>query len=150
MTAPKNGFFYVLDAKTGEFIAGNPMVKVPWAEALDPKTGRPLEMDGAQRGWTVHNWWHMSYSPLTGLVYVPTTDRRAAIQAPADCEEGQTRGEGAWAAAFDGRLVAWDPVSESVRWSVEQPIAVNSSTLSTAGNLVFQGEGTEIQRLCGR
>jgi quinohemoprotein ethanol dehydrogenase len=38
--------------------------------------------------------------------------------------------------------VAWDPVSESVRWSVEQPIAVNSSTLSTAGNLVFQGEGT--------
>ena len=54
----------------------------------------------------------------------------------------QTRGEGAWAAAFDGRLVAWDPVSESVRWSVEQSIAVNSSTLSTAGNLVFQGEGT--------
>ena len=77
MTAPKNGFFYVLDAKTGEFIAGNPLVKVPWAEALDPKTGRPLEMAGAKRGWTVHNWWHMSYSPVTGLVYVPATDRRS-------------------------------------------------------------------------
>ena len=38
--------------------------------------------------------------------------------------------------------MAWDPVSESVRWSVEQPVAVNGSTLSTAGNLVFQGEGT--------
>jgi quinohemoprotein ethanol dehydrogenase len=142
MTAPKNGFFYVLDAKTGEFIKGNLLVKVPWAEALDPKTGRPLEMAGAKRGWTVHNWWHMSYSPATGLVYVPTTDRRAALQAPADGEEDQPRGEGAWAAAFDGRLVAWDPVSQSVRWSVEQPIAVNGSTLSTAGNLVFQGEGT--------
>jgi len=141
MTAPKNGFFYVLDAKTGEFIAGNPLVKVPWAEALDSKTGRPLEMAGAKRGWTVHNWWHMSYSPVTGLVYVPATDRRSALQAPADGEE-ETRGEGAWASAFDGRLVAWDPVSESVRWSVEQPMAVNGSTLSTAGNLVFQGEGT--------
>jgi quinohemoprotein ethanol dehydrogenase len=141
MTAPKNGFFYVLDAKTGEFIAGNPLVKVPWAEVLDPKTGRPLEMAGAKRGWTVHNWWHMSYSPVTGLVYVPTTDRRAALPAPANLDEDEPRGEGAWAAAFDGRLVAWDPVSESVRWSVEQPIAVNGSTLSTAGNLVFQGEG---------
>ena len=84
MTAPKNGFFYVLDAKTGEFIAGNPLVKVPWAEALDPRTGRPLKMAGAKRGWTVHNWWHMSYSPATGLVYVPTTDRRGTLRAPAD------------------------------------------------------------------
>ena len=83
----------------------------------------------------------MSYSPATGLVYVPTTDRRSALRAPADAED-EAPGEGALASAFDGRLVAWDPVSESVRWSVEQPLAVNSSTLSTAGNLVFQGEGT--------
>lgn len=142
MTAPKNGFFYVLDAKTGQFIAGNPMVKVPWAAALDPKTGRPRKMAGAQKGWTVHNWWHMSYSPITGLVYVPTTDRRSSLQPAAQGEEQAALGEGASAAAFDGRLIAWDPVNGSVRWSVEQPIAVNSSTLSTAGNLVFQGEGT--------
>ncbi len=141
MTAPKNSFFYVLDAKTGEFIAGNPLVKVPWAEALDPKSGRPLEMAGAKRGWTVHNWWHMSYSPVTGLVYVPITDRRVALPAPPNLDDDEPRGEGAWAGAFDGRLVAWDPVSESVRWSVEHPVAVNGSTLSTAGNLVFQGEG---------
>ena len=143
MTAPKNGFFYVLDAKTGEFIAGNPLVKVPWAEALDPKTGRPVEMAGAKRGWTVHNWWHMSYSPVTGLVYVPTTDRRATLRSACVIARKISPGEKALGRrAFDGRLVAWDPVSESVRWSVEQPIAVNSSTLSTAGNLVFQGEGT--------
>ena len=144
MTAPKNGFFYVLDAKTGEFTAGNPMVKVPWAAALDARTGRPLEMPGAKRGWTIHNWWHMSYSPIAGLVYVPTTDRRAALKPAANDEEGEEEasGEGARASAFDGRLIAWDPVSESVRWSAEEPIAVNGSTLSTAGNLVFQGEGT--------
>jgi quinohemoprotein ethanol dehydrogenase len=143
MTAPKNGFFYVLDAKTGQFIAGNPMVKLPWATSLDPKTGRPVELAGTlHRGWTVHNWWHMSYSPLTGLVYIPTTDRRSNIQSVARTGEQEAMGEGAWASAFDGRLIAWDPVSESARWSVEQPIAINGSVLSTAGNLVFQGEGT--------
>lgn len=143
MTAPKNGFFYVLDAKTGQFIAGNSLVKQMWATSLDPRSGRPNEIAGntAQR-WTVHNWWHMSYSPLTGLVYVPTTDRPAQIPSASAPENPEAMGEGASAASFDGRLIAWDPISESVRWSVEQPIAINSSTLSTAGNLVFQGEGT--------
>ena len=86
----------------------------------------------------------MSFSPITGLVYVPTTDRRSALKpaTPGESEEDEPQGEGAWAGAFDGKLIAWYRVSESVRWSVERPIAVNSSTLSTAGNLVFQGEGT--------
>ena len=43
MQAPKNGFFYVLDRKTGEFISGAPYVKVTWATGLDPKTGKPIE-----------------------------------------------------------------------------------------------------------
>ncbi len=41
-----------------------------------------------------------------------------------------------------GRLIAWDPVSQSARWSVEEPIATNGGVLSTAGNLVFQGQGS--------
>jgi mono/diheme cytochrome c family protein len=145
MTAPKNGFFYVLDAKTGKFITGNSLVKLPWATSLDPKSGHPNEIAGrAAERWTVHNWWHMSYSPLTGLVYIPTTDRRSLITFASTSAnpEAIAMGEGASAQAFDGRLIAWDPINESVRWSVEQPIAINSSTLSTAGNLVFQGEGT--------
>ena len=143
MTAPKNGFFYVLDAKTGGFIAGNALVKLAWASGLDSKTGRPQEIPGkASQRWTVHNWWHMSYSPQTGLVYIPVTDRRS--DAPSDTANAapEAMGEGAWVGAFDGRLIAFDPVAESVRWSVEEPIAINSSTLSTAGNLVFQGQGT--------
>jgi PQQ-dependent dehydrogenase (methanol/ethanol family) len=143
MTAPKNGFFYVLDAKTGEFISGNSLVKLPWATSLDPKTGRPIEIAGSEeKRWTVHNWWHMSFSPATGLVYIPTTDRRSQIKSPEATTPPDATGEGAWAGAFDGRLIAWDPLSESARWSVEEPIAINSSTLSTAGNLVFQGQGT--------
>jgi quinohemoprotein ethanol dehydrogenase len=143
MTAPKNGFFYVLDAKTGQFIAGKPITKLPWATSLDRTTGRPIEVPGAKQRWTVHNWWHMSYSPETGLVYIPTTDRRSSIPSSSRATpQDEPMGEGAWAGGFDGRLVAWDPVSESGRWSAELPIAVNSSVLSTAGNLVFQGEGT--------
>jgi len=41
-----------------------------------------------------------------------------------------------------GRLLAWDPKTQAARWSVEHPIIVNSGVLSTAGNLVFQGQGT--------
>ena len=66
----------------------------------------------------------------------------SVLQAPVDGDEERPaeRARGQVPSMDDS--VAWDPVSESVRWSVEQPIAVNGSTLSTAGNLVFQGEGT--------
>ncbi|HEX4998690.1 MAG TPA: PQQ-dependent dehydrogenase, methanol/ethanol family [Terriglobia bacterium] len=79
MQANKNGFFYVIDRITGEFISGAPMSLVSWAKGLDPKTGRPQIVDEAyytaERGVTVHpvqmhNSSPMSYSPETGLVYV--------------------------------------------------------------------------------
>src|SRR5438128_3151809 len=137
MTAPKNGFFYVLDAKTGKLISAKPLVKVVWASAIDLQTGRAVLVPASQGGgrqWTVHNWWPMSYSSLTGLVYIPTTDRRAGTKAAVEAGEG---GQGLF-----GRLIGWDPVAQSARWSVEEEIAVNGGVLSTAGNLVFQGQGT--------
>src|SRR6266704_4060140 len=79
LTAPKHGFFYILDAKTGKLLSAKPLVKVAWASSYNLKTGRPVEFPVSQGGgkqWTVHNWWPMSYNPGTGLVYVPTTDRR--------------------------------------------------------------------------
>ena len=90
--------------------------------------------------WTVHNWWPMSYSPETGLVYLPLTDMDSNPMAkpgthPAT-ESARMRGD------FIGRLEAWDPVANQPRWSVTEPIATNSAVLSTAGNLVFQGQGT--------
>jgi quinohemoprotein ethanol dehydrogenase len=137
MTAPKNGFFFVLDAKTGKLLSAKPLVKVVWASSIDLQTGRAVVIPRSQGGgrqWTVHNWWPMSYSSLTGLVYVPTTDRRANTKAAAEAGEG---GYGLF-----GRLIAWDPVTQSARWSAEEDIAVNGGVLSTAGNLVFQGQGT--------
>src|SRR6266852_4486299 len=137
MTAPKNGFFYVLDAKTGKLLSTKPLVKVVWASAIDPQTGRAVLVPPSQGGgrqWTVHNWWPMSYSSLTGLVYIPTTDRGAGTKAAVEAGEA---GEGLF-----GWLIGWDPVAQLARWSVEEEIAVNGGVLSTAGNLVFQGQGT--------
>jgi quinohemoprotein ethanol dehydrogenase len=137
MTAPKNGFFYVLDAKTGKLISAKPLVKTVWASAYDLQTGKAIETPksaGGGRQWTVHNWWPMSYNAQTGLVYVPTTDRRS--DAKAAVESGES------GVGLMGRLIAWDPVIQSARWSVEEQIATNGGVLSTAGNLLFQGQGT--------
>jgi PQQ-dependent dehydrogenase (methanol/ethanol family) len=80
MQANKNGYFYVLDRITGEFISGAPMAPVSWARGLDPKSGRPIINEEAYyssaRGVTVspvqmHNTAPMAFNPATGLVYVP-------------------------------------------------------------------------------
>ncbi|HUJ93755.1 MAG TPA: PQQ-binding-like beta-propeller repeat protein [Terriglobales bacterium] len=137
MTAPKNGFFYVLDAKTGKLLAANPLVKLAWADSYNLATGRAVEFPtppGGLKQWTVHNWWPMSYSSLTGLVYVPTTDRHPKTEAAVE--------SGEWMRGTEGRLIAWDPIAQTPKWSVQEQIATNGGVLSTAGNLVFQGQGT--------
>jgi quinohemoprotein ethanol dehydrogenase len=80
MQASKNGFFYVLDRVTGEFISAEPYAKVNWAKGVDPKTGRPIVNPGARYGHEpvtifpsaggAHNWSPMSFNPATGLVYI--------------------------------------------------------------------------------
>ncbi len=137
LTAPKNGFFYILDAKTGKLLSAKPLVKTTWATSYDLQTAKPVLIPASQGGgrqWTVHNWWPMSYSSLTGLVYIPTTDRHPDTKAAVEAGES---GEGLF-----GKLIAWDPIAETARWSVEEQIAVNGGVVSTAGNLVFQGQGT--------
>ena len=81
MQAPKNGFFYVIDRETGEFISGKPFVDVTWATGLDPVSGRPIETPEASYGPEgqrlspgsdgAHSWHAMAYHPGTGLVYIP-------------------------------------------------------------------------------
>jgi quinohemoprotein ethanol dehydrogenase len=169
MHAPKNGFFYVLDAKTGKFISGKPFAKVTWASGLDPVTGRPNVNPEARYEQTgkpfislpgalgAHSWTPMSYSPKTGLVYIPANEAMQPYNAAAKgwkpSEVGFQLGlEGSVvsmpaipavragaAAATTGSLVAWDPVAQKARWTVAYPGPSNGGTLATAGNLVFQG-----------
>ena len=84
MQANKNGFFYILDRRTGEFISGKPYTFVNWTEGLDAKTGRPRPSQAAEwysepknvyPSWAGgHSWQPMSFNPLTGLVYIPVID----------------------------------------------------------------------------
>jgi len=85
MQANKNGFYYVLDRVTGSFISAQPFATVTWAKGIDHETGRPIinpeaHYDHNDETVTVqpgagggHNWSPMSYNPITGLVYIPTT-----------------------------------------------------------------------------
>ncbi len=84
MQAPKNGFFYVLDRVTGQFISAEKYTIATWADRVDPKTGRPvLSAQGdyskapklvwpSQAGG--HNWMPMAYSFQTGLAYIPVIE----------------------------------------------------------------------------
>jgi PQQ-dependent dehydrogenase (methanol/ethanol family) len=84
MQANKNGFYYILDRLTGQFISAEPFAQVTWAKGIDPKTGRPIVNPEAYYGTSetvrvspgpggAHNWSPMSYNPATGLVYIPTS-----------------------------------------------------------------------------
>jgi quinohemoprotein ethanol dehydrogenase len=132
MSAARNGTFYVLDATTGALIGQRPLVKQEWT---GPRMDYPgVVVNGVEdcKGncFGVRNWWPMSYNPVTELTYVPIMDRRRAPPPSAD------------ALPMVGRLVAWDPKTQTTRWSVEHPLIINSGVLSTAGGLVFQGQGT--------
>lgn len=83
MQANKDGFYYVIDRVSGQFISGQPFAKVTWAKGLDERTGRPFVNKEAHYGndpitispgpGGAHNWAPMSFNPMTGLVYIPTT-----------------------------------------------------------------------------
>ncbi len=84
MQASKDGYLYVLDRITGEFLSGKPFAYVNWTKGLDPKTHRPIVNPAADWGRApalifpaavgAHGWQPMSYSPKTGLVYIPVID----------------------------------------------------------------------------
>src|SRR3984957_16717139 len=84
MQANKDGFYYVLDRVTGQFISGQPWVQVTWAKGLDEATGHPIVNEEAHYGAETvmltpgpgggHNWSPMSFNPATGLVYVPSSN----------------------------------------------------------------------------
>ena len=162
MHTPKNGFFYVLDAKTGKLLAADKIGRPTWASAIDLKSGRPIENPPARYYATqqkqamvnpgpvgIHNWHAMSYSDATGLMYVPITNIpiRYGMRTDNATLGGDTFSD-YYAGMSDpqiqrrmGRLVAWDPVSKKERWGVDLEVGTNGGVLSTAGNLVFQGTG---------
>jgi quinohemoprotein ethanol dehydrogenase len=159
--AAKNGFFYVLDRATGEFLSASPFVKVNWATGFDER-GRPMvnpeayyDQDGVEifpTGGGAHNWSPMSYNPNTGLVYISASYMPFPYQATAELKSGSTgyvrpTGElrklkfSMGPIAPDGArggLQAWDPVSKKLAWRADGGGGIGGGTVTTAGNLVFQ------------
>lgn len=161
--APKNGFFFVVDRTNGKFISAKNFVDVNWATGYDAN-GRPIEVPAARGAegydsipgpYGAHNWHPMSFNPQTGLVYLPaqgvpinlTPEKNFKNNAQ---EPGKFASAAGWNLGFMldatppknkpfGRLIAWDPVKQKEAWRAEYVAPWNGGTLTTAGNLVFQG-----------
>jgi quinohemoprotein ethanol dehydrogenase len=157
----KNGFFYVLDRVTGQFISAQPFAQVTWAKGIDQATGRPVVNPEAKYGAEpviirpggsgAHNTSPMSFNSVTGLVYIPTTASRGnysvrvagqanvrgiAPTRPEPPAIGPSPPE--WGA---DALVAWDPATQQMRWRVPGGGSIGGGTVTTAANLVFQSFG---------
>ncbi|MDO8775658.1 MAG: PQQ-dependent dehydrogenase, methanol/ethanol family [Burkholderiaceae bacterium] len=162
--APKNGFFFVIDRTNGKFISAQNFVDVNWATGYD-KNGRPVETPIARvadrpreiipSAFGAHNWHAMSFNPSTGLAYLPAQNIPLTLMDNKDWKfNGERPGEPhsnmGWnlatfanveppkSAPF-GKLIAWDPVKQKAAWTYEHVSPWNGGTLTTAGDLVFQG-----------
>jgi quinohemoprotein ethanol dehydrogenase len=163
--APKNGFFFVIDRKTGEFISAKNFVDVNWATGYGAD-GRPIEQAAVRATdkpyeivpspFGAHNWQSMSWNPKLGLAYIPAQHVPLTLS---DSKEWKGYGSKPLfephsnlgfnlatvvnavppTSAAVGRLIAWDPVLQKAKWTVEHVAPWNGGTLTTAGNLVFQG-----------
>jgi quinohemoprotein ethanol dehydrogenase len=160
MQANKNGFFYVIDRLSGKLLSAGKVGKVTWADHIDLQTGRPVESSGRYEQGLVkvwpsalgsHNWQNMSFSPRTGLVYIPYIQLGMKIsddQLPwpeskdnPPFQQGGARTSQRVEDSEDGKgaLIAWDPVAQRARWKVQHAALWNGGVMSTAGSLVFQG-----------
>lgn len=166
MQVSKDGFFYVLDAQSGAVISARNFVTVNWATGIDPETGKPLINPQARYdengqaafvqpgGQGAHSWHPFSFNPLTGLVYVSAVEtsflaKSAAkfnptpmgaktgleVAPPGNSSDRRTSAP----RRAESRLIAWDPVAQREVWRTPVLGTIGAGTLSTAGNLVFQG-----------
>jgi alcohol dehydrogenase (cytochrome c) len=163
--ANRNGFYYVLDRVTGQFLTGKPFAAVNWAKGLDEK-GRPMRVNGIEptvEGQRVYpgvqgatNWYSPSYSPRTGLFYIPVWDQYSSVfvKAPTDYTEGRRyvgtsprSVVGLQGAAVNqrkesegyGAVRAFDPKTGQQKWEYKMLDVTDAGILTTASDLLFSG-----------
>ena len=155
MQANKNGFFYVIDRKTGQLISANNFTPVTWASGVDQKTGRPIENPGIRYDRTgkpaqllpgalgAHSWQAMAFNPKTGLVYIPAQEIPMQYQSVNGFQPAPIGWNVGTATTnlpnVKGYLIAWDPVNQKEVWRANYLGPWNGGVLTTAGNLVVQG-----------
>jgi quinohemoprotein ethanol dehydrogenase len=169
LQANKNGFFYVLDRQTGEFLSAAPFVSgITWAKGVDPKTGRPIEFPGvgdarpkflSPESNGAHNWFPMAFHPATGLVFLPARAGTQMVHVPDvhwkyDPNRDNVGIDGNYQGPLFakmasmprpfGELLAWDPIAQKAVWHAAYPVLDGGGVLATGGNLVFQGRADGI------
>jgi alcohol dehydrogenase (cytochrome c) len=155
----RNGFYYLLDRQTGEFLLGAPYIKQTWASGLDGR-GRPVRLPGtapSAEGTVVFpglaggtNWFSPSYHPGTQLIYVQAHDHysQTFFKRPQTPEPGKLFMGGTTrdieGAEHHGVVKAIEPLTGKIRWELPLHAPPSGGVLSTAGDLVFSGnrEGT--------
>jgi quinohemoprotein ethanol dehydrogenase len=165
--APKNGFFYVLDRRTGELLSAKNFVPTTWASHVDLKSGRPVVNPAANYGVEpvllapgpggAHNWFPMAFNPVTQLAYFPAYEHWLVYALNPAFEPKKFRSNSGWggytgealakrialqkegSAQEKNWLIAWDPVKQTAAWRVPLPRHGNGGVLTTAGNLVLEG-----------
>ncbi len=162
--ANRNGFFYVLDRQTGEFLLGKPFAKVTWADGLDAK-GRPNRVGhSTPEGSLIYpenqgatNWYNPAYSPRTGLFYIPSWLDTHSINTSRvePYKEGNQYGGGSATHEVPalrpgptnkrlpevgyGAIQALDPKTGTVKWQFKMMDVTDSGVLVTASDIVFAG-----------
>jgi alcohol dehydrogenase (cytochrome c) len=156
--ANRNGMSYVLDRTSGEFLKGQPFVKVNWADGFDAK-GRPIPVPGiapTKEGTLVYpgnqggtNWYNPSYSPRTGLFYVPTWENTSTTYVKADTPPEFKEGQGfsglfprmgATTDDVHSTIQAIDPKTGMKRWSYRLSAPMTEAgVLTTASDMLFSG-----------
>ena len=161
LQAAKNGFFYVIDRADGKLLWAEKFARADWAERIDLETGRPVENPAARfaDGKPValfpsptgaHGIDAMSFSPVTGLAYIPVNEQgRIYADPPGDLKKWRYPAGEMITTGVDTKplpdahsasaLIAWDPVKQQPVWRVPLTAIRNGGTAATAGNLVFQG-----------
>jgi len=154
VTPNRNGFYYVLDRQTGEFLSGTPFVKQDWALGLD-RRGRPIprpEANPSSTGTVVYpgqagatNWMSPAFSPITNLLYVSAFDnypsvffKRAMQYKPGRSFEGGAARD-VPGVEPEGVVKALEVSTGRLRWQFTMRLPTYGGLLATAGGLVFGG-----------
>lgn len=153
----RNGFAYRVDRTSGRVLAADKFGHVNWAEKIDLATGRPIEnaekrtkegtnVEGICPGaMGTKDQQPVSYSPRTGLFYVPTNHLCMNYEGTKVRYIAGVPYVGAIVEMFPGpgghrgEFIAWDPVAGKKKWGIKEKWSAWSGALSTAGDVVFYG-----------
>jgi alcohol dehydrogenase (cytochrome c) len=155
--ANRNAFYYVLDRETGKLRVARAIVKQTWAKEIDAG-GRPVRNVDAvptPQGSAVFpsvggatNWMSPSYSPLTGLMYVPVREWGGIFYSkPGAYQQGELFTGGSSRIFNDpapkGMVRAIEALTGEVKWEyANNPTSTVGGLLSTKGGVVFGSAGT--------